>query len=101
MVSITILQYSHTMPSESDLSSGMGRSWRDTLHVAGREQAEQRLTELGYTREWRADGSLRVKTPRSVELEWDKLTMRRDTDASSEPGGSRNQKQPCTDDDRP
>jgi alpha-ketoglutarate-dependent taurine dioxygenase len=58
------LRYTHTMPAESDLSSGMGRSWQATLHVTGREQAEQRLAGLGYSWEWRADGSLSVQTPR-------------------------------------
>lgn len=58
------LRYSHTMPGEADATSGMGRSWRDTLGVTDREQAEQRLLKLGYTWQWLADGSLRVTTPR-------------------------------------
>ncbi|HLJ55853.1 MAG TPA: TauD/TfdA family dioxygenase [Chthonomonadaceae bacterium] len=57
------LRYSHTMPAASDLASGMGRSWADTLGVAGRDEAERRLTELGYSWEWRPDGSLTVRTP--------------------------------------
>ena len=58
------LQYSHTMPAEADAASGMGRSWRDTLGVTEREQAEQRLADLGYSWQWQQDGSLRVTTPR-------------------------------------
>ncbi len=58
------LRYSHTMPDLADAASGMGRSWRDTLGVTERVQAEQRLANLGYTWQWQADDSLRVTTPR-------------------------------------
>lgn len=58
------LRYSHTMPADSDRSSGMGRSWRDTLRAPDRGYAEARLAKLGYAWEWQSDGSLRVTTPR-------------------------------------
>lgn len=57
------LMYTHTMPSEEDHESGMGRSWRSTLSVETREEAEARLTELQYTWEWQDNGCLRVSTP--------------------------------------
>lgn len=57
------LQYSNVMPGETDLQSGMGRSWQSTLKTTTREGAEQRLRSLGYTWQWLDDGCLRVTTP--------------------------------------
>lgn len=57
------LKYTHTMPPEEDPNSGMGRSWRSTLSVESRSEAEARLTELLYSWEWLDDGCLRVSTP--------------------------------------
>ena len=57
------VRYSQTMPAEEDLSSGQGRSWRSTLSVTDRQQAEQRLQKLGYRWEWQRDDGLRVTTP--------------------------------------
>jgi len=57
------LLYSNVMPGESDPKSGMGRSWRSTFRAETREQAEVRMTLLGYSWEWQPDGSLRVTTP--------------------------------------
>ncbi len=57
------LQYTNVMPSESDASSGMGRNWQDTFRAETREDAEQRMRELGYTWEWQVDGCLRATTP--------------------------------------
>ena len=52
------------MPGADDALSGMGRSWKSTLGVDSREEAEKRLAELDYTAEWQADGSLQATTPR-------------------------------------
>lgn len=57
------LKYSNVMPDEDDVASGMGRSWRSTYGAETREQAEQRLRELGYTWEWLPNGCLRATTP--------------------------------------
>ncbi|MCA9040496.1 MAG: TauD/TfdA family dioxygenase [Planctomycetaceae bacterium] len=57
------LKYSNVMPGEDDAQSGMGRSWKSTLRVETKEEAESRLLELGYSWEWQADGSLRATTP--------------------------------------
>ncbi|MEO0463186.1 MAG: TauD/TfdA family dioxygenase [Pseudomonadota bacterium] len=55
--------YTNVMPGDDDAGSGQGRSWRSTLSAATRTAAEARLTELGYTWEWRADDSLQATTP--------------------------------------
>lgn len=57
------LHYSHVMPAADDAQSGMGRSWRSTLRATTRDDAERRLTELGYSWEWLPDGGVRATTP--------------------------------------
>lgn len=57
------LLYSSTMPGEDDPASGMGRSWQSTFSVTTREEAEARMTTLGYTWEWLDDNCLRATTP--------------------------------------
>src|SRR5215213_844407 len=57
------LRYSHVMPPENVVASGMGRSWKSTLRAETPADAERRLAELGYSWEWLPDGSLRATTP--------------------------------------
>jgi alpha-ketoglutarate-dependent taurine dioxygenase len=56
------VRYSNVMPADDDPDSGQGRSWKSTLDSNSVEQAEARLDKLGYSYEWKANGSLRVKT---------------------------------------
>jgi alpha-ketoglutarate-dependent taurine dioxygenase len=51
------LKYTTQMPAEDDPNSGQGRSWKSTLSVQDDVEAEQKLTLLGYSWEWLADGS--------------------------------------------
>lgn len=57
------VRYTNVMPGSDDAGSGQGRSWRSTLSVADRAEAEARLAELGYDWEWQDDDSLRATTP--------------------------------------
>lgn len=57
------LKYSNVMPAENDATSGMGRSWQSTLRATTREDAEARLSSLGYSWQWLDDGCLRATTP--------------------------------------
>ena len=57
------VRYTNVMPGADDAGSGQGRSWRSTLGVGEREQAERRLAELGYQWEWGADDTLRATSP--------------------------------------
>ena len=57
------LRYTNTMPSQNDTASGLGRSWCSTFSVEKKEEAENRLKELGYTWKWLKDECLRVTTP--------------------------------------
>ncbi len=56
------VRYTNVMPGADDAGSGQGRSWRSTLSVESKDQAEKRLADLGYSWEWREDGSLKVTT---------------------------------------
>ncbi|WP_246218626.1 TauD/TfdA family dioxygenase [Parasphingorhabdus halotolerans] len=58
------VRYSHTMPGQDDAGSGQGRSWRSTLGVDETDQAEQRLTALGYEWQWLEDDALHVTSPK-------------------------------------
>ena len=57
------VRYTNVMPGTDDAASGQGRSWRSTLSVETREDAEARLAQLGYSWEWTDEGSLRATTP--------------------------------------
>lgn len=57
------VKYRNSMPSEANLESGQGRSWKDTLTVSSKPEAEQKLSALGYRFNWLEDGGLSVQTP--------------------------------------
>jgi alpha-ketoglutarate-dependent taurine dioxygenase len=57
------LIYTTHMPTEDDHESGQGRSWKSTLSVESKEQAEHKLADLGYSWEWMPNGSLKAITP--------------------------------------
>jgi len=57
------LKYTTHMPSADNLQSGQGRSWKSTLGVENKEQAEIKLAGLDYSWKWLDDGSLRGTTP--------------------------------------
>ena len=57
------LKYTHVMPPENDAASGLGRSWRSTFSVETREDAETRMSGLGYSWEWLDKECLRTTTP--------------------------------------
>ncbi|GAB5381326.1 MAG: TauD/TfdA family dioxygenase [Aliiglaciecola sp.] len=57
------LKYTTHMPAENDPNSGQGRSWKSTLSVDGIEEAEAKLSDLGYSWKWLVDGSLKATTP--------------------------------------
>ena len=57
------LKYTTHMPAQDDQASGQGRSWKSTLSVETKEQAENKLRELGYSWHWQEDNSLRATSP--------------------------------------
>ncbi len=57
------VRYTNVMPGDDDAGSGQGRSWRSTLSAADKSEAEARLQHLGYSWEWRENGTLQATTP--------------------------------------
>lgn len=57
------LLYSHVMPADNDAGSGMGRSWKSTWNAETRNEAESRMTSLGYRWQWLDGDCLKVTTP--------------------------------------
>ncbi len=57
------LKYTTYMPAENNSASGQGRSWKSTLSVASKDEAESKLQQLGYSWEWLDDGRLKAVTP--------------------------------------
>ncbi|MBT4844294.1 MAG: SyrP protein, partial [Planctomycetaceae bacterium] len=57
------LKYRNILPNENDPQSGMGRSWRSTFHANTPDECETNMAKLGYSGEWRDDGSLVSTTP--------------------------------------
>lgn len=58
------LKYTTHMPAEDDHASGQGRSWKSTLSVNTKEEAEDKLADLGYSWQWIDDNSLKATTPK-------------------------------------
>ena len=57
------LKYTNVMPASDDAGSGMGRSWKSTFTVNTKEEAEQKMTQLGYSWVWEENDCLRATTP--------------------------------------
>ena len=57
------LRYRNILPDEDDPQSGMGRSWRSTFQADTHDECETNMAKLGYSGEWRDDGSLVSTTP--------------------------------------
>ena len=56
------VKYTNMMPSGDNPDSAQGRGWQSTLSVETREQAEEKLLNLGYKWQWHSDGSLSAQT---------------------------------------
>ncbi|NND83355.1 MAG: SyrP protein [Gammaproteobacteria bacterium] len=57
------LKYTTRMPAEDDHESGQGRSWRSTLSVDSKPEAEAKLASLGYGWVWSENDALHATTP--------------------------------------
>jgi len=57
------VKYRMQMPNEDNPASGQGRSWRSTLSVQTRRDAEQKLGLLGYRWQWQQDDGIATETP--------------------------------------
>ena len=58
------VKYIRVMPEETDKSSAIGRSWKETFQCNTKEEAEKKMKEIGTDWEWLENGD--VKTTTSV-----------------------------------
>lgn len=56
------IKYTTLMPEQDAPETGQGRSWKGTLNVNTVADAEAKLLSLGYSWEWKSDGSLLAQT---------------------------------------
>jgi hypothetical protein len=56
------VRYVRTMPEEDDVSSAIGRSWKNTFIVKTKEECEAKMREIGTEWEWLPNGDLRTGT---------------------------------------
>lgn len=56
------VKYTTVMPGEDNPESGQGRSWKSTLSVETKLDAEAKLSRLDYSWQWLDDGSLQATT---------------------------------------
>ena len=68
------VKYRRVMPDQDDCSSPIGRSWRSTFQTESKEEAEQRMREVGMTWTWLPDGSLDTLTAPLKAIRTDKRT---------------------------
>ena len=54
------VKYRRVMPDQDDCRLSIGRSWRSTFQTESKEEAEQRMREVGMTWTWLPDGSLDI-----------------------------------------
>lgn len=56
------VRYIRVMPEETDRSSAIGRSWKETFQVDNRFDAELAMRDAGMEWEWLEDGSVKTLT---------------------------------------
>lgn len=66
------VRYIRVMPEETDQSSAIGRSWKDTFQVQTREEAERVMREAGMSWEWLEGGNLRTESKTLPAIRYDR-----------------------------
>lgn len=56
------VKYTRVLPTEDDPTSAIGRSWKSTFLVESKEEAENKMKELGTEWEWLPNGDLITTT---------------------------------------
>lgn len=57
------IRYVREFPPNTDMTSPLGKSWKATLNVTTREEAEKELSKQGFEWEWLSQGRLRTIGP--------------------------------------
>lgn len=71
------VRYIRVMPEETDTSSAIGRSWKETFNVKTREEAEERMTDAGMRWEWLEGGDLKTETSVLEAIRYDEETKQK------------------------
>tara|TARA_R110002072_G_scaffold13418_12_gene56323 strand:- start:91638 stop:92654 length:1017 start_codon:yes stop_codon:yes gene_type:complete len=69
--------YTRVMPSETDTSSPIGRSWKETFNASSRNDAELAMKDAAMAWEWLEDNSLRTTTQILPGIRYDEETDQR------------------------
>lgn len=68
------VRYTRVMPDQDDHLSPIGRSWRSTFLTDSKEDAENKMREMGMEWEWLDDGNLKTITACLPAIKTDKET---------------------------
>lgn len=69
------VRYVRYMPEETDNSSPIGRSWKETFNVQTREECEAKLREHNMTWQWEDGGVLKTQTSTLPAIRLDEETQ--------------------------
>ncbi len=68
------VKYKRVMPLETDKSSAIGRSWRETFQVDNKEDAEKAMLDAGMSWQWLDNGNLATITNTLPAIRLDRET---------------------------
>jgi len=71
------VRYVRFLPEEDDPTSAIGRSWKSTYQAESRDEAEDRMAELGTEWEWLPNGTLKTTTAVIPAVRTDERTGRK------------------------
>ena len=71
------VRYKRVMPLDTDKSSAIGRSWKDTFQVETQEQAEQVMSDAGMSWQWLDNGNLSTQTNTLDAIRFDEETQQK------------------------
>jgi len=71
------VRYVRTMPEEDDVTSAIGRSWKNTFLVNSVDEAEAKMRSMGTEWEWLPNGDLKTITNVVPAVRGEPLTNRR------------------------
>ena len=70
------VRYIRIMPNDTDTSSAIGRSWRETFQVQTKAEAEKVMREAGMSWTWLENGDVRTETKTLPAIRHDRETGR-------------------------
>ncbi|MDN3647599.1 TauD/TfdA family dioxygenase [Reinekea marina] len=71
------VRYIRFMPAETDASSAIGRSWKETFNVSDRASCEEKLKEHGMSWSWLDNDLLRTESKTLPAIRFDEETQQK------------------------